>query len=278
MPEVLTELYDVPDKMPRLLRKETYTVIKPYFIFFGGGIRDKVYELVEEHYITSGFIPRFLVVSGDTDAKQRRRTGPPVEGTFEKRSEIIDQLANVHERYQVTKEIKLPAGTHMINSQVTANLVPEAWELFSQYELKLELEAEACIIPQVALPTFTRLGFSLLKLATLFAAVRTEPNSNDTIDVEERDVIEAATYIQSWGKHTVDLLLNSGKGEIDRRSDKAMSLVKNKPGLTQAELFRKFHFRSKEGREIISTLADQGRIYVTKEGRGLRIYPTVEGS
>jgi len=73
-PETLTKLYDVPKVLPRLLRKETITVVEPYFIFFGGGIRDRVYSLITDDYILSGFIPRFLVVSSENDITRIRRT------------------------------------------------------------------------------------------------------------------------------------------------------------------------------------------------------------
>jgi len=52
MPETLTQLYDVPRVFTRRLRKETITITSPVFIFFGGGIRDKVYSLVTDEYVS----------------------------------------------------------------------------------------------------------------------------------------------------------------------------------------------------------------------------------
>ena len=57
MPETLTQLYDVPEFFTRRLRKETITITNPVFIFFGGGIRDKMYALLNDEHILSGISP-----------------------------------------------------------------------------------------------------------------------------------------------------------------------------------------------------------------------------
>ena len=81
LPEIMTKMYDVPKYMPRKLRKETYVVSEPIFIFFGGGVPDKMYSLIEESYFASGFIPRFLIMRGHQDtSKLRFGIDPPGNG------------------------------------------------------------------------------------------------------------------------------------------------------------------------------------------------------
>jgi hypothetical protein len=277
LPELLANLYDAPATMTRLLRKETHTLLRPFFIIMGAGIRDAVYAEIEEDWITGGFIPRFLVVSGDTTRDQRRRTGPPVPGNFEKRQNIIKRLADVMERYEVTTNIKTISGVHQQTDFVTAYLSEGCWELYGEYEDKLEVAAEKSIVQTVAFPTFARLSSSLLKLATLFSALRSTPNDENAIEVIERDLIEAAYYIQKWGKHAVELVLYAGKADIDKKSDRVYEFIRNKPGVNQTEVFYRLHLRSMEGKEIIATLIDRGQIYqLTEKGQGTRFYAYTE--
>src|SRR5205085_2890209 len=105
----------------------------------------------------------------------------------------------------------IPVGTMTIGGQkipldklpdqprVSAVLTPEAWEFNAQLESKLTVAAAGSYYSMLSLPTFERLSRSLLKLAVLLAASRQEPRDN-MIDVEVRDIGNAARYIQEWGQ------------------------------------------------------------------------------
>ena len=73
----LTSLYDGrPEK--RTLRSGTINVKKPRLIIWCGGIKTQMQEAVTIEHIRSGFLPRFIVVSGTTTSDQLRPIGPPV--------------------------------------------------------------------------------------------------------------------------------------------------------------------------------------------------------
>lgn len=271
-PETLTKLYDVPKVLPRLLRKETITVVEPYFIFFGGGIRDKVYSLINDNYILSGFLPRFLVVSSENDIQRIRRTGPPTSISTSKKDNLINRLADLKERYSVQVPIKIGTQTDYIDSLVTAYLTQDAWDFFGDTEELLQQVAYESYWKDIALPTFSRLSFSMLKMAMLIAASRKPATSANRLEVDIDDMHQAAYYVQKWGKHSVDLILSSGKSTNEKAVERTLMFVRgHTDGVTQTQIMQRFHMSSKEWKDIRETLYDRGLINTEQKGRGMII-------
>lgn len=272
LPETLTQLYDVPKVLTRLLRKETITISEPYFIFFGGGIRDKVYSLINDEYILSGFLPRFLVVSGENDLSRLRRTGPPTEFSTERKDHIIRSLADLKDRFNTTIETTIGGQTVQWPTRIEARLTDEAWQYYGDIEEKLTNAGNDSDMSMLALPTFTRLGFSLLKMSLLVAASRREPDSSNRLAVELRDVKQAAFYIERWGHYSIDLLLNAGKSQTEKIISKALSLVKRNEGLPKSELMQRMHLSARDAKDLIDTMSQRGLIDTKPAGRGIRLY------
>lgn len=273
LPETLTQLYDVPKVLTRLLRKETITISEPYFIFFGGGIRDKVYSLINDEYILSGFIPRFLVVSGENDLSRLRRTGPPTTLSTERKDNIIRSLADLRDRYNFTVDWGEIAGQHIeVPGRIEARLTPEAWEFHGEMEETLINAGNDSDMSMLALPVFTRLGFSLLKMALLVAASRREPDSAGRLIVELRDVKQAAFYIERWGHYSIDLLLNAGRSQGEKLITRALMLIRRKEGLPKSELMQRMHLSARDAKDLIDTMVQRGLIDTKPAGRGIRLY------
>lgn len=272
LPETLTQLYDVPKVLTRLLRKETITISEPYFIFFGGGIRDKVYSLINENYILSGFLPRFLVVSGENDLSRFRRMGPPSEFSSEKKSNIVRSLSDLKDRYNATVKAKI--GDQEIDwpTRIEARLTPEAWQFYGDIEEVLVKAGSESDMSMMALPTFTRLAISLLKMSLLIAASRREPDSSNHLNVEIQDVKQAAFYIERWGHYSIDLLLNAGKTQSEKIIGRALGLIKRKEGIPKGELMQRMHLSARESKDLIDTMDQRGLISVKRAGNGLRLY------
>ena len=274
LPETLTQLYDVPKVLTRLLRKETITISEPYFIFFGGGIRDKVYSLLNDEYILSGFLPRFLVVSGENDLSRLRRTGPPTQVSTERKDNIVRSLADLRERYipQPIPTVIMGQKVDLPGPRVEARLSPEAWEYYGDLEDKLVNAGTESDITMLALPTLSRLSFSLLKMSLLIAASRRLPDSANFLQVEVSDVKQAAFYIEKWGHYSIDLLMNAGRSNTEKQIEKAMASIRRKNGMTKAEFMQRHHLNAREARDLIDTLYQRGLINVQKHGRGERLY------
>ncbi len=270
MPETLTQLYDVPRLYTRRLRKETIVISNPVFIFFGGGIRDKVYSLLSDEYVLSGFLPRFLVVSGEADLKRIRRTGPATVNTDEARANIVEKMKRLHRLYSGVTTMEVAGQAVEITKQVSASLTKQAWEEYGDIEMRMVEAAAGSTINMLALPTFERMSRSLLKIAVLLSAAEKDPEA-DVLWVTEANVRQAAFYIERWGGHTIDLLHNAGKGMVERTIDKILRTIQKYPDMQRSKLMQAHHLTKREADELLDTLEQRGMIVVTKEGRGQRL-------
>lgn len=269
LPEIFTLLYDVPKKLSRVLRKETITVSEPYFIFFGGGIRDKVYSLLTEEFVLSGFIPRFLIVSGENDLSRIRPIGPPTTGTDALKQRVVNSMGELKVNYNLTAQATIIGQQILVPVDVVAKLTPEAWEYNAEIEVKLRNAASQSHMSQMALPAFTRMSVSLLKMGMLVAASRREFIGSELI-VEKRDLEQAAWYIQRWGKYTIELISQAGKPANERVVESIFQMIRREPGIRKSDIMRRKHLTTREAKEFLDTLTDRGLISPKPSGNGTR--------
>jgi RepB DNA-primase from phage plasmid/Protein of unknown function (DUF3987) len=267
MSETLTHIHDVPRVYRRLLRKDTIVVENPILIFYAGGIKERVFTMIDEEYILSGFVPRFLVVSGQTDMSRIRSTGPPTMINMERRQKLLGQLHDAYENYNTTGVVKIGGQSMEIVPKKFGFLEEDAWEEYQKIEGAMTLRAVESQLPMLALPTFERLTRSLLKMALLLAAVRQSPDKDGKFPVTREDVINAAYYVGRWGKHSVELIYNCGISSDMRVLNKIRRAIENHPGLDRSTIMRHHHLKKKEMDEIIGSLIDRGEIRRRKSGR-----------
>ena len=274
MPETLTKLYDVPPVMVRPLSKETITVKKPIFVFFGGGIQDRVYETVNEDFFFSGFLPRFLVVNGESNIEKLQWMGPPASKNGKNNRDVISQrLHEIVDVYQVqVVDAKIFGEDAKLSKEVSVELTDEAWARMQLIEKTLTLTANASTRSNVALPTFTRMATSLLKLAMLVSACRQEPQ-DFLITVELRDVLKSAQMIQSWAPHSVHMMNNVGTTTSERLIQKVLRIIRENHGITRAEIMRRTKLQSQPARIVFDTLIERGLVTQKAAGRGYKLWP-----
>ena len=259
LPETFTLLYDVPKRLSRVLRKEVITVSEPYFIFFGGGIRDKVYSLLTEEYVLSGFIPRFLIVSGENDLERIRPIGPPTAGTDALKQKVINNMGELKVNYNLMAQIQIGDQSALIQSKTIGKMTPDAWQYNAEVEKKLRDVASASPIADMALPAFTRMSISLLKMGMLVAASRREAIDNELV-VEKRDLEQAAWYIQRWGKYTIELIYQAGKPHGERMLEMIFQMIRREPGILKSAIMRRKHLTRREINDFMDTLQDRGLV------------------
>jgi len=276
MQEMMTQMYDVPPMVRRTLRKETIVVENPVFILFGGGIRENAYAALMERAVTSGFLPRFLIVIGDADVDDVKPLGPPdpVGTGFnvdEKSKPVMQHAHNMHNTYNRMQTVKLTgqgAEQEIEKSlMVDVELTPDAWERAQKTEMILLKAGHDTPLKPMMLPTMQRLHVSLLKMATLIGASRQEPNDKNVITVELHDVLSASKYIQQWGTWSIDAVMNVGKGTSERELTKYMRTIRAHPGISRTDLMRYHHLSKKQMDEIEGTLLDRGHIQIEKVGK-----------
>ena len=273
MPQTFASLYDVPQVFTRILRKETIRIESPAFVFYGGGIRDRVYQHINESWIESGFMPRFLIVSGEFNEEDMRLTGPPTELVTTHRKALTEQLADFYENYAAEVEINVGGVPMTMPPRILAELTTDAWTRYQAIEKELTIKGYGSLIRNVALPTFDRMSKSILKMAVILACARQEPVKN-RVTVDEDDVINAAWYGQKWGRHSVELILNAGKAPVEKELDIVYNKIANNPGILRSTLMQHLHLTSKSATELLTTLEDRGMIRHQKQGRGYRFWST----
>jgi hypothetical protein len=271
MAETLTALYDVPAIFTRRLRKETIIIESPAFVLFGGGVRDRVYETINEEYVLSGFLPRFLVVSGETDMSRLRPTGPATDVGIAKRSALVAEFADMYENYATEVTIKIGGQSTRMPSRITASLSPDAWDKYGELETLMWTTASDSTVSNLALPTFERLSRSLLKLAIVLACSRQQPK-DEKIIVEVADVTNAAWYIQNWGRFSIDLVNNAGKRISEKILEKIQRAISTYPGIPRSTIMQHYHLSKKEADEVLGTLEERQLVRTEKRGRATNYF------
>jgi len=273
MQETLTALYDVPPVLSRRLRKETIIIESPSFVFLGGGIPERVFAAIDDSFVHSGFLPRFLVVKGEADVRSRRPLGPPTAENVAEKNKIIMKLADLTELYSGNVVQKIGGEKVMLPKRITAKMTDEAWERNAEFEMKLLHTANDSVVKSLALPTFDRLSRNTLKIGVIFATLRQKP-VNDIITVEEDDIINAAWLAQRWGQDSIELFTNAGKGHEEKVVEKVYNIVKDQPGVMRTQLMRTMHWNSREATMYLDTLEERGMIRHEKRGKAAHYWIT----
>lgn len=277
MPETLAHLYDVPPVYSRLLRKEVIRIESPAFVFFGGGITERVYQNISEAWIESGFLPRFMVVAGEFKQGTLRPTGPPTQAGIKKRLKVADTLHNIAENYMNDVATSIGGQKMIVPRMVVVELTDGAWKRYQDIEGKLTIAGYESLIRNTALPTFERMARSILKMGMILAATRQEPIVTDErslVTVVEDDIINAAWYVQNWGKHSVNLIIGAGKAPREKYIEKVYKKILVNPGILRSTMMQHLHLTKKETDEVISTLEERMQIRQERAGKAVRYWIT----
>lgn len=270
MPQMLTQLYD-GGYIARRLRKELITVADPIFIFFGGGIKDQMYTSADDSFVYSGFLPRFLIVSGQTDLTRIKHEGPPTPEIIEKRQHIYNRLHHLYHTYVVVKEVEILGETAAMPQDTEATLTPEAWTLYNEISDRMVEAAVKSPNPGMALPTFERLTKSMQKMAILVAASKHDPEDGP-VEVTDLEIRRAAKYVQEWGHYTIEVLMNIGQTIATRKLDRVLTYIAERPGVSRSAVMRALNLNKREMQEIEETLDARGQLHVIPTGKGSKAY------
>jgi hypothetical protein len=233
--EQLTKLYD-GDDIKRLLRKESIHVKDPRFIILAAGIKDKTQMLLTEEHVMSGFIPRFVFVTGEGDPANVQPTGPPrPDEDLEQREQLINELIDMYNHYAAATPIM--QGNKVVGSMPTefaATLTQDAWARFNVFETQMRNTALSTTLAHLV-PVHERLSMSTLKAAVLIAASR--KRVDDGLVVEEIDILHAIYYAQFWRQYVCEVVNGIGKTQDERLIDRIYEQVrKNDTGVNRADL------------------------------------------
>jgi hypothetical protein len=274
MAETLTKLYD--GKMQkRVLKKEVIEVKDPVLIVFAGGIRNKVCSLLTHEYVSSGFIPRFVFITAESDPGKVRPLGPPKAADTAGRTNMLTRMRVLHDHYRLDPKLVLQDGKMMYSAPQhwDAALTEEAWARYNQLELQMMqagLDAEKS---DIMTPTYDRLCKSILKAAVLLAASQARPEPGAIIQVTLDDLLQAIGMGEEWREHVNLIVRDIGITRDEREFQKIFNYITRKNGVTRSQLMQQYHLTARATDIVLNTLEQRGLIVRQKLARGERLFP-----
>lgn len=274
MPELLTKLYD--GKMQkRILRKESIDVRDPCLILFAGGIKNKITSLLSFEHVSSGFMPRFIFITAESDITRVRPLGPPTDWTDNNRQAIQNELEDLSSFYQQETQMvieKLNIDMRPMRTKFNAKLTRDAWHRYNKLEAQMLDAGINSNRSDIMTPTYDRLSKSILKASVLLAASR---QREEVIIVEESDIVRAIAYGENWRMYVREVMMQVGKGHYERLLDNIYNAVCRRPGVSRSVIMQSYHLSARDATQIFLTLEERNLINRQKQGRGEVLFPTV---
>ena len=269
MAETLTKLYDGKFQK-RVLRKDIIEVRDPVLIMFAGGIRERVLSLLSFEHVASGFLPRFVFITAESDLTRLRPLGPPTSASSAERDRLIKRFTDLAIHYKKEASIHVSGRTIEAAKVYEADLTADAWHRYNEFEARLLDTGLRSFHSDVLTPAFDRLAKSGLKVATLIAASRRQ---EERVVIDERDLLKAFSYVEQWQGYTLDVLNNIGRTTAERQVELIRGAILRNEGVLRSELMQKYHLSARDADQILMTLDQRGQITRHKSGRTERLYP-----
>jgi len=264
MAEALTKLYD-GKTMKRVLKRETVTVREPCLLIFAGGIKTRVQSLLTLDHVSSGFVPRFLFLTAESDVSTLQPLGPPTPENLEGRQELIEELEELRDRYIVTHEVIVKGNVVDISeARWDAKLTPEAWQRYNQLEATLLYSGVNSDQPDIMTPVYDRLAKSILKVAVLIAATRPQ---EELVVVEIEDLLQAIMYGEGWRTYATEIVNGIGRSANEILLQRVFKSIRKHPGIARSVLMQWYHLEARQADIIFGTLEQRGLILATKMNR-----------
>jgi hypothetical protein len=268
MPELLTKLYDAkPQK--RVLRKEIIEVRDPRLVFFAGGIKNKITSILNYEHVSSGFMPRFVFITAESDITRLKPIGPPSARTTGNKDALLGELLDLYKHYNRTHTIQVAKLKNTIEQvmKFDAYLTDEAWIRYNQLESILLEAGLMSNKPDIMTPVGDRLAKSILKAAVLSSASR-QKRDDDKIEVTVEDILRAIKYGEQWYIYAQEVMAAVGKGSAERSLDTMYNAIARKQGgVTRSYMMQSYHLTARDADQIFATLEQRGLIRRQKQGR-----------
>lgn len=274
MAETLTKLYD-GKLQKRVLKKEVIEVKDPTLIVFAGGIKNKVCGLLTHEHVSSGFIPRFVFITAESNIDNVKPLGPPTLRDTTRRDQILSTMRDLKAHYFSEPRLYQNTEGRLVfeqPQQFEAQLTPVAWQRYNDLERTMTQHALKSQHPELLTPTYDRLCKSALKTAVLIAASR-QRNKGSQVTVEVTDLLVAIKYLEQWYLFTNEIINNVGVTHGEREFDKILQAVVREPGIARSKLMQRYHLTARNADYIFATLEQRGQIDRMKQGGTERLFP-----
>lgn len=276
MAETLTKLYD-GKLQKRVLKKEVIEVRDPVLLLFAGGIRNKVTALLTSEHIGSGFLPRFVFITAESDVHLMRPLGPPTPKDTAGRELILRQMNDIRMHYHTDQTLTQVDGKLVVSAPAFWNveLSPEVWQRYNQLETDMMRAALKSENPEALTPTYDRLCKSCLKAAMLLAASEKRPTEGQPVEVTMVDLLQAIVFMEQWRTYGNQVIGSIGTSQDERFFQKVLARIIDVPGITRGRLMQQFHMTARMAEATFATLEQRGQVIRRRDGRGETIFPLV---
>lgn len=276
MAETLTKLYD-GKLQKRVLKKEVIEVKDPVLVLFAGGIRSKVCGLLTIEHISSGFVPRFVFITAESDVSRVQPLGPPTQPNTTGRKDMLSRMREMHTHYALEPKLVTIEGRLQYHAPPhwEAKLTPEAWHRYNVLESDMMKAGLASDQPEIMTPMYDRLCKSTLKAAVLIASSRQRPEIGEEVEVARDDLLRAISLAEEWREYGNMIIKDVGITQNEKEFQRILEAVIRKPGVSRSQLMQNHHLTARAADAIFSTLEQRGLInrHRTAGQKGERIFP-----
>lgn len=272
--EVFCQLYD-GKHVRRVLRGQAYDIEDPNLVIMSGGIKTRMQEILTMEHIRSGFIPRFIMVSGTTKIDDIRPIGPPEDvkhGGRDPREEIVEELYKIVCHYlpgedpdtkvEINGVVKMAKTQHAVKKELIAT--PEVWERIRKLKYDAGKFGEASTNPEIYTPLYDRVSNSVIKIAMLLAGAR------QSYVIELQDLYRAIYYSDPWLDSLNELASTlETMPELDKWEKKIDKIIKymkdcHPKAVTRTDMMRRFRIKARDFDDFEKTLIQRGQIRIQK--------------
>jgi hypothetical protein len=263
--ETLTKLYDGKFQK-RILRKEVIEIRDPVLILFAGGIRAKTQQLLTFEHISSGFIPRFVFLTAESDVKRVKPLGPPIARDMSAREDLLREMRHMFHFYSQAEQLDVEGvGIHIAPPRKwKGELTTAAWERFGKFEAALLDAGVRSERPDLMTPVYARLGISALKAALLMAA---SEQRGDKVIIDEIHILHAISYAAKWREYAIDIINGVGMTQTERELERVFNSIKKSPGIGRSALMQAHHLTARNADAVFQTLEQRGLVHSNKYGK-----------
>lgn len=258
----LTSLFDCETSLKRKTMSYTVEIFNPFISIMAGSTPTWIKESIKEEDLASGFLPRFLLVYA---TKKEKSIRIPSSGNDSLFLPLRDFLTRMQEFLQKAR-----------NSSITSN---ENEIVFSP-SAKKELEKYAGLLEDLIIkegnglsPFYARLLVYTVKLSILYFLSEdgnwkefssTSEILEKGLKISKNDIKRAISYSEKIRFSTEKLLSSLAFNKYQVLRNKILETLEIKEQISYSELLRKLKIKTRELREILETLIEEGSIQVEK--------------
>lgn len=273
--EALITLYD-NQNLSRQLSKSMVKVNDPIFPMFSGGIKDKAFSMMETESVASGFIPRTLMVSCKVDELSRKFLTIPTEMDMTKRNDLIREYRKIYAKFRGTIKMKVGGVSREMKADYLAVLTPDALARLNELDQLMYDTVLRNVHNSLAQPMLMRITEKALKLSTIFACMRNDPDEHFRITVDLEDMLQALKVLDDWMPYMQEAIEEISSSGQEHDLTRVLRYIQKHPGgVRRSQVLKNFGMSARTFDEVLRTLDQRAQIQLSDKftGKGQMIYP-----